>query len=313
MSNYIIIDLEWNQSVSNDKNDEIMPFEIIEIGAVKLDSNLRKKGTYQKLIQPVKYRKIAPIVTNMTKIHMSDLKYEKKFPYVIKQFLKWCGDDYIFCTYGSQDLTELQRNMEYHNIEIPWKYPFKYIDIQRVLGIDYPDSGDQIALEKAVEYFKLKQGNVYHRALGDALYTSEILKYLKEESLDKYTSLDHYCIPESLSKYQSVDLGTHIESLSCLFKDRDEIISEAKNRMILCPICKSKCRKKIQWFSDGTKHSCVAICNEHGYIEGHIIFKKKKYGFMYGIKRTQIIDEERLNYIIDRKKNIVNKRKNKQN
>ena len=34
---------------------------------------------------------------------------------------------------------------------------------------------------------------------------------------------------------------------------------------------------------------------------------------MYGIKRTQIIDEERLNYIIDRKKNIVNKRKNKQN
>ena len=33
------------------------------------------------------------------------------FVRAMTEFLEWCGDDYRFCTWGSMDLTELQRNM----------------------------------------------------------------------------------------------------------------------------------------------------------------------------------------------------------
>lgn len=40
--NYIVLDLEWNQAIKQDHNSQLL-FEIIEIGAVKLDDNFKKK------------------------------------------------------------------------------------------------------------------------------------------------------------------------------------------------------------------------------------------------------------------------------
>ncbi len=41
------------------------------------------------------------------------------------QFLDWCGNDFIFfVTWGSMDLTELQRNMVYSHMPIPLKNLF---------------------------------------------------------------------------------------------------------------------------------------------------------------------------------------------
>ena len=38
--NYIVLDLEWNQSSSGEEEVvKVLPFEIIEIGAIKLNSN----------------------------------------------------------------------------------------------------------------------------------------------------------------------------------------------------------------------------------------------------------------------------------
>ena len=46
---YIVLDLEWNQS-PNGKEDSVehLPFEIIEIGAVKLDEAFRQKGEFHR-------------------------------------------------------------------------------------------------------------------------------------------------------------------------------------------------------------------------------------------------------------------------
>lgn len=45
--NYIVLDLEWNQS-PNGKEDSVehLPFEIIEIGAVMLDHQFRAAGEF---------------------------------------------------------------------------------------------------------------------------------------------------------------------------------------------------------------------------------------------------------------------------
>ena len=53
---YIVFDLEWNQS-SDGQEKEIkeIPFEIIEIGAVKLDENFQLKDRFNHLIKPKVY------------------------------------------------------------------------------------------------------------------------------------------------------------------------------------------------------------------------------------------------------------------
>lgn len=50
MKNYIIFDLEWNQSPRG-REDSVadFPFEIIEIGAVKLDENFQMVDEFHRL------------------------------------------------------------------------------------------------------------------------------------------------------------------------------------------------------------------------------------------------------------------------
>ena len=48
--NYIVMDLEWNQSYNGHMGEHPrMPFEIIEIGAVKVDKNLSSLTNTQVL------------------------------------------------------------------------------------------------------------------------------------------------------------------------------------------------------------------------------------------------------------------------
>ena len=49
--NYVVLDLEWNQS-PHGKNDSIedLPFEIIEIGAVKLDGSLNVVDSFDGFV-----------------------------------------------------------------------------------------------------------------------------------------------------------------------------------------------------------------------------------------------------------------------
>ena len=51
MKNYIVFDLEWNQSIEGKEHSiEHFPFEIIEIGAVKLDEKLNMVSEFQTAV-----------------------------------------------------------------------------------------------------------------------------------------------------------------------------------------------------------------------------------------------------------------------
>ena len=57
--NYIVFDLEWNQCPYG-KNREVktLPFEIIEIGAIKLNKDREYVDRFHKIIKPVVYPKL---------------------------------------------------------------------------------------------------------------------------------------------------------------------------------------------------------------------------------------------------------------
>ena len=54
---YIVFDLEWNQCPEGkEKEEKGLPFEIVEIGAVKLDENFRLVDTFHTMVKPQVYR-----------------------------------------------------------------------------------------------------------------------------------------------------------------------------------------------------------------------------------------------------------------
>src|SRR3712207_2902469 len=112
--NYIALDLEWNQAAYKVDEEEKLPFEIIEIGAVKLD----KKGTILEEISLLIRPQVYPFLVRKTRelTGISDEMLDTQGVYfedAIQTFLKWCGKEYTFCVWGPTDLTQLERNMSY--------------------------------------------------------------------------------------------------------------------------------------------------------------------------------------------------------
>ena len=49
--NYIVLDLEWNQGRKDSINSKHLPFEVIEIGAAKLDDNFNIVDQYGSIVK----------------------------------------------------------------------------------------------------------------------------------------------------------------------------------------------------------------------------------------------------------------------
>lgn len=170
---YVVLDLEWNQaSDSRDARNRLLTFEIIEIGAVKLNSRMEIVDTFEELIRPQVYDTMHHITEKLIGIHMKDLSGCRTFDVVMKDFLAWCGEDFMFGTWGPQDLTELQKNMRFFGMEPLGKGPVRFYDIQKLFSIAYEDQKVRRSLEYAVDYLQIPKDIPFHRAISDAVYTA---------------------------------------------------------------------------------------------------------------------------------------------
>ena len=115
--NYIVLDLEWNQSshTAEEAGDSLL-FEIIEIGAIKLSEEKTMVSEFSMLVKPQVFHEMHRITSKLIHMQMQELEKGRPFTEVATEFLNWCGDDYIFCTWGPLDLTELQKNMKFYQM-----------------------------------------------------------------------------------------------------------------------------------------------------------------------------------------------------
>ena len=134
--NYIVLDLEWNQSPSGKNySNKNLPFEIVEIGAVKLNSYFKEVGRFSELVRPRVYKNINHIISNIIHIEEAELRKARSFKEVMQSFLEFCGTNYIFCTWGNLDLLELQRNMKYFGLKPLSAGPVCFIDVQKIFAL----------------------------------------------------------------------------------------------------------------------------------------------------------------------------------
>jgi len=178
---YIVLDLEFNQDIYSlnilDKQKLKSTFEIIQIGAIKLDSKFNTIATFDRFIKPVIYPKINSFIAELTGITTQQLLEEELFVEVFDAFIKFIDDtDSIFCTWGMSDIKELFKNVEFHGLNLNL-LPRMFINLQPYVSIylDLPYK-KQLRLEHAVELLGIQANYKFHNAIYDAYYTAQIVK-----------------------------------------------------------------------------------------------------------------------------------------
>lgn len=185
---YIIFDLEFNQDFSSLQNFDLKnsryPFEIIQIGAIKLDESFNTTDTFDRYVKPFFYTQINPFITELTDITTTQLMSEEPFPEVYKAYTEFIeGVDSVFCIWGMSDIKELFKNTEYHQLSNKL-LPRMFINIQPYVSIHLNlPSKKLLRLQDAVSALHIPITHPFHNALYDAYYTAEIFKKIYHSSI----------------------------------------------------------------------------------------------------------------------------------
>lgn len=241
---YIVIDLEFNQDFSSsqdklsitstDENNlkpDNLPFEIIQIGAIKLDSNFNTISTFNRYIKPTVYPKISSFISDLTGITTEQLTEEETFPSVFNAFKEFIGDiNSIFCIWGMSDMKELFRNASYHKFNIDL-IPKMFINIQPYASIylGLPPT-KLLRLQYTIEALAIPLTGEFHNALYDAYYTAEIFKKIYNESMIPITYTPNYVKPKSRPPKRIIDIETLFQQFEKMY---NRAMTEEEKEIIL--------------------------------------------------------------------------------
>ena len=295
--NIIVLDLEWNQNSlgKKDRDSDKPVFEIIEIGAVKLNENYEITDKFSQLIKPQIYHTMHRITEDLIHIEMKELNKGKDFPIVMKEFMEWCGKDYIFATWGPLDLLELQRNNKYYNLEPLSDRPIKYYDVQKLFSLGIMKDKIRKTLEFAIDYFEIEKDIPFHRAYSDAYYTAKVFQKIANPDILQFVSFDTFHIPKDKKEEIKIVFPGYYKYISRGFHSKSEVMKDREVASTKCYLCHKNLKKKMRWHSSNNKnYYSISYCDVHGYIKYKCRVKKAENGKYYAVKTSKFITEEKM-------------------
>ena len=181
---YVVLDLEWNQPISWQSSvyrrvgDKLI-FEMIQIGAVKMAEDLSIRDSLSLPIAPTCYLQIHPRIRRMTGLGPEELAGAPSFREALEQFVRWCGEDYVILTWGCDDVSVLQQNIDFFDCgDIPLP---PLCDIQKLFAHVH-GLKDRPSLQKAMELVHIQADEhlAFHNARNDAWYTALVFQTLPD-------------------------------------------------------------------------------------------------------------------------------------
>ena len=261
---YIVLDLEWNQPISYQSStfrkvgDKLM-FEMIQIGAVKLDANLNPGEAISIPIAPTHYVRIHPRIRRMTGLDSETLAGAPAFREALQQFAAWCGNDYTLLTWGIDDVSVLYQNIHFFHCEDIVLPPL--CDIQRLFSTVH-NLKDRSGLKTAMEMVNITPDDTmsFHNALNDAWYTALVFKTLPDPS----AVLNYPQEPRPLIHSRHITREkTEGEAFASV---RDALASETAIHPV-CPRCGRVLALDGEYIKQSAdKYIAVAKCRNHGRI-----------------------------------------------
>lgn len=308
--NYIVFDLEWNQCPYGKCREEAgLPFEIIEIGAVKLNKDREYVEEFHRIIKPAVYKKLHYRTREVINLDDEALAQGISFLDAVREFLTFCGPEAVFCTWGNIDLLELQRNMKYYGILHLLKGPLHFCDVQKLFSISFEDGKTRKSLEHVIDFLQLQKDQKFHSALADARYTARIFMRIEDQVIRDFDSIDCYQNPKSKKEEIHAVYKGYSKFISREFGSKEEAMHDREVSSTHCNVCGKTARKKLRWFSNNSKnYYCLALCPQHGMLKGKTRIKKTDEGKVFAIKTIrQVSDEEAAE--IRQKKEVMKKRR----
>lgn len=312
--NYIVLDLEWNQDPNGEeaKEGELI-FEIIEIGAIKLSHAKSMVDEFSELIKPQVFRELNHFTSRLLHLQMQELEDTGRvFPEVAADFKKWCGSDFMFCTWGTQDLTELQKNIQYYHMAPICEKPLAYYDVQKLFSLAYEDGKSRKSLEYAVDFLGIEKDIPFHRAFSDAYYTAKVFMKIKDERILRCISFDTFHAPLVKEDEVYIVFEKYAKYISREFEDKQHLMADKDVISTRCYLCNRAARKKIRWFSpNGRNYLCAAYCDKHGYLKGKLRIRRDCNGKFYAVKTLKLIDRNAFDRLQERFTRVKQMKKRK--
>ncbi|MCH5320842.1 MAG: exonuclease domain-containing protein [Eubacterium sp.] len=191
--NYIVFDFEWNNAY-NYKTQKGMN-EIIEIGAVTLNTNLEIVDTFKQLIKPRVSKKLGGRFKRLTNITMDEIKDKGiDFDDAFSDFARWSmGDNTVFLSWSQSDLYTLVDNFIKFKGTAYVDFIENYADLQKYcMQFVENHNGNQISLSHCAELFDIDLSDKsLHRALEDCF--AEVYCFKKVFDKEKFLPFINKC------------------------------------------------------------------------------------------------------------------------
>ena len=304
---YIIMDLEWNQPISYTSAayrnvGENLIFEMIQIGAVKLNDDLEVVDTFTQLIRPVHYVRLHPRIKRITHISQEDLEEAPLFTEALTRFADFCGQDYALITWGCDDVSVLEQNKRFFHCGIELSDIY---DMQRVYGEMIGNTKERQGLQAAMAHFEIDpdEEKPFHNALNDAWYTAMVLRRLP----DPAKVLQYPLKPKMLQhSARSREMKTELRLRGSI----GAVLSCSAAKQPPCPVCGKKLDVPEGYVRLGPdRFMALADCPQHGLVFSTIEKKTIEEGKQALVRTTSLSDEQSKAYISTKHIQWANKMK----
>ena len=290
---YITLDLEWNQAylqkalVVQKKLSCRLRGEVIQIGAVKLNEKMEICGSYQIIVSPKYFKKLHKHVSQLTGISQEQIDAGTPLEEAAESFKKFLGTEYVFLTWGPDDIPMLKENLNAHGLKSD--FIKETYDLQKIFNKQTDGESKQRSLEYAMEYFEIPQRLPAHDALNDAYFTALVAKKLD--------------VVKGIAEYEDHGDADNLES--SVIGDADagddgyvtisEMLDDENVTSPICPICKKPLRRVDKpLHTKGQKYTYLYNCEKDGDI--FLTLKlHKNFNDTWRAKRTlSLADEKKL-------------------
>lgn len=267
---YILLDLEWNSAYSSAHKKFIN--EIIEIGAVKLDENLRETDSFRQTIRSGLTRTLSGRFKRLTNITNEEMRAGCTLAEGLARYSQWVGPDDITMTWSNTDLYVLLENCR---LFTAWERPDcvgRYVDIQRFVQEEMnrrgliADAKQQISLARAAELFGIDLAGLdLHRAETD----SRLCCLLLQKTFDRDRLLAHVQDTRAADYYDRLTFKSYVIS------DIHSPDIDRESLRFRCEDCGAFARRKGKWVFKNRSFRAPFRCDHCGKeFIGRAVFKK---------------------------------------
>lgn len=259
---YITLDLEWNQAYAQKalavqrRLSCRLRGEVIQIGAVKLDKNMNICGSYQIIVKPKYYKKLHRHVSELTGISQEQMDVGTPLPEAAERFRKFCGKDFVFLTWGPDDIPMLKENFNANGMDHSW-LDHTY-DLQKIFNKQTDGQNKQRSLEYAMDYYGIPMTLPAHDALNDAYFTAQVA-----QKMDVPLGISTY--DEHKGDYLLEDVIGDADAGGDGYVTIGEMLDDDDVKSPACPICGKPLTEKGKLLhSKGQRYTFYFECKKDG-------------------------------------------------